>query len=62
MGGDPIFPFHLLIICNQSAKTIKNLSMRNILKKNQHFVLHRNTHKKVAPLKALLLGRTFHFF
>ena len=53
--------FHLPFMCNQSAKNIKNLSLRNIWK-NAIIALHRNTRKKVTALKALCFGRSrYHF-
>ena len=49
--------YRLQSICKKHQKFIHEKYL-----KNQYFALHRNTHKKVAPLKALCCGRSCYHF
>ena len=64
MVGDPIFSFHFFTSTYHLQSTCKKYQqfIREKYLKSQHFALHRYTHKKVAPLKALCFGRyRYHF-
>ena len=47
--------FHLLIICNQSAKKYQKFIYEKN-SKTQHFTLHRNTHKKMLHWRLFASG------